>query len=107
MILSLSHHRKYIKYYMNNFNQNNMSQNIPNIPNIPNPQNIMQQHLMRGAGPQQPIEIESDLILYVLGGMLAYNFYNKYVSNNIFKYDHDIHSDDIANITNTTLNFNK
>jgi hypothetical protein len=88
---------------MNNINQNmsqNTSQNIQQ-----NAQNIMQQH-MKSTG-QQPIEIESDLVLYVFGGMLAYNFYNKYISNNIFKSDSESTCDEIPNITNTYLNFNK
>lgn len=89
---------------MNNINQN-MSQNAPQNMQQ-NAQNIMQQH-MKSAGPTQPIEIESDLVLYVFGGMLAYNFYNKYISNNIFKSDCESSCDDISTITNTYLNFNK
>jgi hypothetical protein len=75
---------------MNNFNQNSQ-------------QNPAQQ-MAKGQTPT--IEIESDLILYVFGGMLIYNIYNKYVSNNIFKSDDPLPIDGNI-ISNTSLNFNK
>jgi len=76
---------------MNNFNQNSQ----------PNPAQQM------AKGQQPTIEIESDLILYVFGGMLLYNIYNKYVSNNIFKSDNETSIDPNLLISNTSLNFSK
>jgi hypothetical protein len=55
----------------------------------------------------QPIEIESDLILYVFGGMLIYNVYNKYLSGNLWKCNESFEGcKDSSNIVNNcSLNF--